>query len=297
MTLDDDPVLTPQLDAIEDFGRRVTSSLGTRSEAEVEYVAATLVVTTAAGIAHNAPRGAFLARTRWLLPDGERDGCILWIDGWELFLGGSPKNAPEYTASEIAVLDQSLRLTLEDGGEGPIPLNWSSLEGAMGAELAARLDVLGNLGEFETVQSKIGVGDREMRFVFVAAPTGARVAAKAAPNAAPAHGIRSSSTPATASRAATADRRETAPPDNLRHLLDVKIPLRIRLGSTRMNLEDVLRIAPGAILELDRREDEPLEVLANGRIIARGEVVVVDERFGLRITEIGSSSDRLESAG
>ena len=55
--------------------------------------------------------------------------------------------------------------------------------------------------------------------------------------------------------------------------------------------------SPGAILELDRREEEPFDVLANGRVIARGEVVVVDERFGLRITEIGSSSERLRIAG
>jgi flagellar motor switch protein FliN/FliY len=84
---------------------------------------------------------------------------------------------------------------------------------------------------------------------------------------------------------------------NLEHLLDVRIPLQIRLGSTRMKLEDVLRIAPGAILELDRSEEEPLEVLANGRVIARGQVVVVDERFGLKITEIGTSSERLRAAG
>ena len=67
----------------------------------------------------------------------------------------------------------------------------------------------------------------------------------------------------------------------------------IRLGSTRMALEDVLRLAPGAVVELDRNEGEPLEVLANGRVIARGEVVVVEERFGLRLTEIGSTEDRI----
>lgn len=64
-----------------------------------------------------------------------------------------------------------------------------------------------------------------------------------------------------------------------------------------MNLNDALRVAPGIILELDRNADEPLEVLANGRVIARGEVVSVDGGHGLRITEVGSSSDRMKAAG
>jgi flagellar motor switch protein FliN/FliY len=89
----------------------------------------------------------------------------------------------------------------------------------------------------------------------------------------------------------------SAQPDVLRPLLEVKILLRVRLGSTRMNLHDALRVAPGTILELDRGADEPLEVLANGRVIARGEVVSVDGGHGLRITEIGSSSDRIEASG
>ncbi|GJM45285.1 MAG: hypothetical protein DHS20C21_21270 [Gemmatimonadota bacterium] len=82
---------------------------------------------------------------------------------------------------------------------------------------------------------------------------------------------------------------------NLEYLLDVKLPLTIRLGATRIQLDELLKLTPGAILELDRREEEPLEVLANGQVVARGEVVVVDERFGLRITEIGSSEERVRA--
>jgi flagellar motor switch protein FliN/FliY len=64
-----------------------------------------------------------------------------------------------------------------------------------------------------------------------------------------------------------------------------------------MSLDDVLRLTQGSLVELDQREDEPLDVLANGRVVARGEVVVVDERFGLRITEIGTTEDRARTAG
>ena len=77
--------------------------------------------------------------------------------------------------------------------------------------------------------------------------------------------------------------------------MNVRLPLTIRLGSLRMNLDELLHLTPGAILELDRHEDEPLEVLANGQVVAHGEVVVVDERFGLRITEIGSATDRIRA--
>jgi flagellar motor switch protein FliN/FliY len=60
-----------------------------------------------------------------------------------------------------------------------------------------------------------------------------------------------------------------------------------------MALDELLHLIPGSVIELEQREEEPLEVLANGRVVARGEVVVVDERFGVRITEIVASRERL----
>ena len=58
------------------------------------------------------------------------------------------------------------------------------------------------------------------------------------------------------------------------------------LGRTRMTVRDLLALTPGAVLELDRAAGSPADLLVNGRLIARGEVVVVDENFGLRVTEI-----------
>ena len=63
------------------------------------------------------------------------------------------------------------------------------------------------------------------------------------------------------------------PATKLDHLLDVRLPLTIRLGSTRMNLDDVLRLTVGSIVELDQLEDEPLDVLAIGRVVARPELL------------------------
>jgi flagellar motor switch protein FliN/FliY len=202
------------------------------------------------------------------------------------------------TTEDVAALDQSLRLMIEEGGEGPVPLEWTSLEGIEGAKIPQALATLGIGGELDAVQLRAGIGEQEIRFLFLAAESaGAGVGAADWPGAGVASaGGAPARSPAEPGAAGPAH-DSSSELRNLELLLDVKIPLQIRLGSTRMKLEEVLRIAPGAILELDRTEEEPLEVLANGRVIARGQVVVVDERFGLRITEIGSSSERLRAAG
>ncbi len=69
-------------------------------------------------------------------------------------------------------------------------------------------------------------------------------------------------------------------------LHDVEMEVTAELGRTRMSVRDLLSLAPGAVIELDRLAGGPADLLVNGRLIARGEVVVVDEDFGLRVTEI-----------
>ena len=69
-------------------------------------------------------------------------------------------------------------------------------------------------------------------------------------------------------------------------LHDVEMELSAELGRTRMSVRELLSLSPGAIVELDRAAGNPADLLVNGRLIARGEVVVVDENFGIRITEI-----------
>ena len=72
------------------------------------------------------------------------------------------------------------------------------------------------------------------------------------------------------------------------HGVDMEVT--VELGRTRMTVRDLLALSPGAVLELDRAAGSPADLLVNGRLIARGEVVVVDEDFGLRITEIVDDS-------
>jgi flagellar motor switch protein FliN len=69
-------------------------------------------------------------------------------------------------------------------------------------------------------------------------------------------------------------------------LLDVQLDLSVELGRSAMPVKEVLQLGPGSVVELDKLGGEPVDVLVNGRLIARGEVVVVDENFGVRITEI-----------
>lgn len=76
-------------------------------------------------------------------------------------------------------------------------------------------------------------------------------------------------------------------------LLDVPLQLTVELGQTQRTVREILELAPGTVVELDRLAGEPVDLLVNGRLIARGEVVVIDENFGIRITDIVSPGERL----
>lgn len=84
---------------------------------------------------------------------------------------------------------------------------------------------------------------------------------------------------------------------NLGHLLDIPLQVTIELGRTRMPIHELLSVGPGSVLELSKAAGEPLDILVNGRPVARGEAVVVNERFGVRITEVLSAHDRISSLG
>jgi flagellar motor switch protein FliN/FliY len=77
-------------------------------------------------------------------------------------------------------------------------------------------------------------------------------------------------------------------------LLDIELPIDIELGRARMSLKRILELGPGAIVEMDRLAGEPVDILINGKVVARGEVVVVDENFGVRIQSLVSPEERLK---
>jgi flagellar motor switch protein FliN/FliY len=86
-----------------------------------------------------------------------------------------------------------------------------------------------------------------------------------------------------------------APEDfGLEILLDIPVELTVELGRTKIPIQDLLRLGPGAPVKLAKLEGEPVDILANDVLIARGEVVVRSEKYGIRITEITSRIDRLK---
>ncbi len=84
-------------------------------------------------------------------------------------------------------------------------------------------------------------------------------------------------------------------PRNIAILMDVKLPVAIELGRTEMSIREILELGSGSVVELSKLAGEPVDLLVNNKIIARGEVVVVDENFGLRVTSLISPEDRLKS--
>jgi flagellar motor switch protein FliN/FliY len=80
-------------------------------------------------------------------------------------------------------------------------------------------------------------------------------------------------------------------------ILDVPVTMSLEVGRARLTIGELLQLGPGSIVELDRAAGEPLDVLLNGRLVARGEVVVTDDRFGIRLLDIVSRADRLQNLG
>lgn len=102
---------------------------------------------------------------------------------------------------------------------------------------------------------------------------------------------------ATATSAAPAVGETTSPgvsTRNLDVLLDIPMEVSVQLGATRMQIRELLQLGQGSVVELEKMAGEPLEVLVNQRLVARGEVVVVNEKFGIRLTDVVSPAERIQ---
>ncbi|MDF1511885.1 flagellar motor switch protein FliN, partial [Robertmurraya sp. DFI.2.37] len=80
---------------------------------------------------------------------------------------------------------------------------------------------------------------------------------------------------------------------NLNMLFDIPLQVTVELGRTKRSVKGILELSPGSIIELDKLAGEPVDILVNNHLIAKGEVVVIDENFGVRVTDIISQTDRL----
>ena len=102
-------------------------------------------------------------------------------------------------------------------------------------------------------------------------------------------------TEATTDATTETETKERGSSENLRVLENIEVKLTVEVGSTEIKIRDLLRLNEGSVVELDRLAGDPLDILANGTTIAKGEVVMVGERFGVRFTEIVDPEKRVEN--
>ncbi len=84
---------------------------------------------------------------------------------------------------------------------------------------------------------------------------------------------------------------------NLDFIFDIPLEVSVELGRTKMLIKDLLLLGQGSVIELNKMAGEPIEILVNQKLVARGEVVVVNEKFGVRLTDIISPADRVKQLG
>ncbi len=81
---------------------------------------------------------------------------------------------------------------------------------------------------------------------------------------------------------------------NIDMVLDIPVTLSMELGRTRMSINELLQLNSGSVVELQRMADEPMDVLVNGTLVAHGEAVVIDDKFGIRLTDVVSPRERVK---
>ena len=91
------------------------------------------------------------------------------------------------------------------------------------------------------------------------------------------------------------EEKDTEEPANLDLILDIPLSVTVELGRSKMLINDLLQLGQGSVIELTKLVGDPLEVLVNNKLVARGEVVVVNEKFGVRLTDIVTPMERVKS--
>ena len=89
----------------------------------------------------------------------------------------------------------------------------------------------------------------------------------------------------------------SAGPRDIERIMDIPVQLSVEIGRTRTSIKNILQLAQGSVVELDAMAGSPMDVLINGYLIAQGEVVVVNEKYGIRLTDIVTPSERMQKLG
>ena len=222
----------------------------------------------------------------------------------ELVAGGAPEAAAAKTPMKAPELDAGTLESLNDGlgqvlvaaavealkgagGFSTVDVKWRGVRQVTAAELGARFGEESGFLGVELAWDAGGPGGR----MFLALSPGA-VALLEAAGAGEAAGDRGVLVQPVRFQpigggAGTAARR------NIDLVVDIPLQITVELGRTTRRIKDILSLSPGAVVELDKLAGEAVDILVNGRLIARGEVVVIDENFGVRITDIVSPAERV----
>jgi flagellar motor switch protein FliN/FliY len=150
----------------------------------------------------------------------------------------------------------------------------------LGDELAAKMgDAAGEAGEPPAMTDGVGLSNAELDdLAKVSQPGGGEMTGG--------DGFSETSVERISSKATN---------ENIEALLDVDLDVSIELGKASLSIKKVLELAPGSIVELDKMAGEPVDLLVNNKVVAKGEVVVVDENFGIRIVSLVSTEERIRS--
>lgn len=195
--------------------------------------------------------------------------------------------APEGTGSAVVVsftgavsgtlalvVDPALEAALAAAAGGPLPVA-DAVAPALQAAVAAVGPAVAGAAEVHPAATQVDRGDLAWAPLVGDGDVVAWLGLAVAAGAAAAAGAPAGAVPAPRSDSS-----------GLNLLRDVEMVLTVELGRTRMSVRELLSLAPGSVVELDRAAGAPADLMVNGRLLARGEVVVVDEDYGLRITEI-----------
>lgn len=211
-------------------------------------------------------------------------------------LGSANQSLSDLAGETLSISNVEIFSVADPGSEnlesllGPAPFQHVPLSTSQEA-LSTTLHLLIPEVLAEQLKRKLGLGEAAPA---PAVPAPAPAAAAPAPAPAPSLGAPAAGPAAPPRAPAPASSVDTS---NLDLLLDIELPVMVRMGQTEMPLGELLKLTPGSILELNRPADAPVELLVNGKRIALGEVVVVDGNFAFRITEIDSAENRIRSLG
>ncbi len=204
----------------------------------------------------------------------------------------------------LTALEQELGVSLGAEGTGFHELDLNKPESVPIRDdemcVSLHLRLRGDAGEFSWFEVLPADVAQELAQLAEQAPAAAQVSTPAAPApqpppppaaAAPAGPV--AVTPA--QFAPLRPQATTAQPGNIGLILDVPLQVTVELGRRRMLIRDVLELGKGSLIELDKLAGEPVDVFVNGKLIAKGEVVVIDENFGVKITSIVSPVERVQN--